>query len=583
MTNMTGGGRTGISITGRMLAVALVMLVAVTAVLPFAAQAEGLRETQLYAILTYGRSLLGSTEYDGYCQRFVRLCYSAGGLNAPYNAPSAADAWDWWGISTSRDNIPIGACLYFNTSVYGHVGIYTGEGRMLHAVSTVKEETISSYFWDCYLGWGYQTGTAPTGSYYEYGEPMPAYSLSANTSYPPLNDIQAGEGYPVRGTLTCDYLLDHVEVRIEDEHGSTLQSASSSGGGFTANLSQFDSSIIFGQLPVGRYWYCIIASCVIDGATVVVEVPFNIGSYAPDIPVVTTVTDGCNVSLSWSDTADTEAYNVTIYCQAAACVSGSFDADTCSASFVLAEGEYTAAVEAVSSLFWQVSSTGYVDFAVEHGEWVPTVTDITYPAMNQLAVGQSFPLRGLIVSDRPITYVSLTVSDEHGNAVLSASATPNANEFNIRTLDSLITFGSLAQGRYVYEVYIESSLGEAAVIHSSRFNVGYVPPCAPTVLVRMQADSTTISGLPLAVLHIRAGEYVESISVSVFNSRGRLVYSCDTASSVVRLPRLAGGSYTAVITAADSRFWDSTSSTEIGFCIARIPLVRGISKIAYQR
>lgn len=124
--------------------------------------------TQTDKIIKSARSLLGSTKFDWYCQKFVRLCYEAGGCYATTSAESAISAWYKWGVSSSSDDIPVGACVYFTSgSVYGHVGIYTGEGKMIHAVSTVREEPISNYGWSKYLGWGYQGGKIPSGSYTE--------------------------------------------------------------------------------------------------------------------------------------------------------------------------------------------------------------------------------------------------------------------------------------------------------------------------------------------------------------------------------------------------------------------------------
>ena len=64
------------------------------------------------------------------------------------------------------DDIPVGAAVYLrskNTSSagykYGHVGVYVGNGYVVHAVSTVKKQTLSSMLDNYhYLGWGWQCG-----------------------------------------------------------------------------------------------------------------------------------------------------------------------------------------------------------------------------------------------------------------------------------------------------------------------------------------------------------------------------------------------------------------------------------------
>ena len=117
------------------------------------------------AMVAQAENLLGSSAYSGYCQRFVRVVGERIGLPAG-NAASALAACQMWRVSTSMDNIPIGAAVYLrskNTSsagyTYGHVGIYVGNGYVIHAVSTVKKQSLSSLLQNyTYLGWGWQAG-----------------------------------------------------------------------------------------------------------------------------------------------------------------------------------------------------------------------------------------------------------------------------------------------------------------------------------------------------------------------------------------------------------------------------------------
>lgn len=117
------------------------------------------------AMASAALSFLGSTGYNGYCQKFVRVVGQRIGLPAG-NAPSALAACNMWRVSTSMDNIPVGAAVYLrskNTSsagyTYGHVGIYIGDGYVVHAQSTVKKQTLSSMLSSYqYLGWGWQAG-----------------------------------------------------------------------------------------------------------------------------------------------------------------------------------------------------------------------------------------------------------------------------------------------------------------------------------------------------------------------------------------------------------------------------------------
>ena len=124
-------------------------------------------QSQLDKIISFAKSEIGSTKYVGLCQAFVYQCYKAGGIDNG-SASSALAAWKKWGVSTSKTNIPIGACVYFDENVgspYGHVGIYIGDNKMIHSrasVGKVVESSMTWYFNNCYLGWGWQGGVQPS-------------------------------------------------------------------------------------------------------------------------------------------------------------------------------------------------------------------------------------------------------------------------------------------------------------------------------------------------------------------------------------------------------------------------------------
>ena len=116
------------------------------------------------AMVDTARRYLGSNNYNGYCQKFVRIVGENIGLPSG-NAASALDACNKWRVSSDR-NIPVGATVYLrgrtqgtNGYKYGHVGIYVGNGNVIHALKTVKEQSLDSLLQSFdYLGWGWQAG-----------------------------------------------------------------------------------------------------------------------------------------------------------------------------------------------------------------------------------------------------------------------------------------------------------------------------------------------------------------------------------------------------------------------------------------
>ena len=110
--------------------------------------------------------------YDGYCEAWAEVTWqNATGIQRQ-NQVSAYDAWKNFGVSTSRDNIPVGAMVYGsgsdtvggNNNPYGHVGIYLGNGQVADQGGVVSMDTwLSWQTANCdghvgYIGWGWQNG-----------------------------------------------------------------------------------------------------------------------------------------------------------------------------------------------------------------------------------------------------------------------------------------------------------------------------------------------------------------------------------------------------------------------------------------
>lgn len=125
---------------------------------------DKLQDNRQQLMASKAREYIGSNKYNGYCQKFVRVVGEGIGLPSG-NAASALDACNKWRVSTDR-NIPIGAAVYLrgrnkatNGYKYGHVGIYVGNGNVIHALTTVKEQSLDSLLQSFdYLGWGWQAG-----------------------------------------------------------------------------------------------------------------------------------------------------------------------------------------------------------------------------------------------------------------------------------------------------------------------------------------------------------------------------------------------------------------------------------------
>lgn len=100
----------------------------------------------------------GISARSGYCQAWVADVYQAvtGSRGSAHCALCAADMW---AVSSDWSKIPVGATIYgYASNPYGHVGIYIGNGNVIHNLSgTVKVQSLESWVKDFKgFAWGWE-------------------------------------------------------------------------------------------------------------------------------------------------------------------------------------------------------------------------------------------------------------------------------------------------------------------------------------------------------------------------------------------------------------------------------------------
>ena len=93
------------------------------------------------------------------CQMYVGLVYKEAGLG-DIQRGSAREAASQTLVSKSMSIIPVGAAVYgASSSSDGHVGIYIGNGKVIHNIGSIKIEDLKSWAEKYkYIGWGWQAG-----------------------------------------------------------------------------------------------------------------------------------------------------------------------------------------------------------------------------------------------------------------------------------------------------------------------------------------------------------------------------------------------------------------------------------------
>lgn len=100
----------------------------------------------------------GISAKSGYCQAWVADVYQAvtGSRGSAHCALCAADMW---AVSDDWSQIKIGATVYgYASNPFGHVGIYIGNGKVIHNLSgTVKVQSLESWVKDFKgFAWGWE-------------------------------------------------------------------------------------------------------------------------------------------------------------------------------------------------------------------------------------------------------------------------------------------------------------------------------------------------------------------------------------------------------------------------------------------
>ena len=162
--------------------------------------------------IAWAQSLMGSTAYAWYCQRFVENAFNTSG-----RYPSAWAAARALGL---RGGVaPRGALVFFRPHAsnlqYGHVGLSVGGGRMISALSRVSNNSyVSEPYWaSLYAGWAPAPGVWP-------GRDIVPLSPPNNVAPPPPPMSVAWSAPAAEQTLTG---VSRLSVNASGASGVAIQ------------------------------------------------------------------------------------------------------------------------------------------------------------------------------------------------------------------------------------------------------------------------------------------------------------------------------------------------------------------------
>ncbi|MBQ9415211.1 MAG: CHAP domain-containing protein [Clostridia bacterium] len=173
-----------------------------------------------------------------------------------------------------------------------------------------------------------------------------------------------------------------------------------------------------------------------------------------------------------------------------------------------------------------------------------------------IKTGSSFSIGGVAASNHHIQQVVISVTDEHADVCISASAKPNAYLYDLKDLDASLPFGKLRAGSYLYNISVKDSVTTRnwsysfTVQNDIAFTLDSV--CVPSSLAA--GESFTIGGI------ITCAEELQTVGVSVYDQNGIYRTGCSAVASSttydiskmakqIKFADLATGDYTLIVAA----------------------------------
>lgn len=206
-------------------------------------------------------------------------------------------------ISTSKDDIPLGADVFFSGTarnyppvycscgnIAGHIGVYVGDGYMIHSyggrIQKTKVDTVISHGYT-YMGWGIHDNV----EIIDYNpEPKTPDIQISNAKYPPEGyDHPVGMNYGISGIVTSNNNITRIWGGVYNR-AAMLTSKTDVFIDYNPNSTRVDLSgyvdnnLIFEKIPRGIYKFKIEAQDSTGYTKTLIDSNFTAGIGNPPSP-----------------------------------------------------------------------------------------------------------------------------------------------------------------------------------------------------------------------------------------------------------------------------------------------------------
>lgn len=490
-------------------------------------------------LLKYLNEQIGKSYKSNSCQGFVwRSVKNALGAESDKVSGCAVCAWRNHGVSTERNNIPLGATVYFSGSNVtcgtcggkaGHVGFYVGDGYIIHVWSSKIQKTTIDYVIKCgypYNGWGWQAD----------------YPLAIQHTCPTTSKNENGEwNFETYGSTLGACKECHKAYNWQDTFQKTTTQV------YELNDSNKNDKIKVYNAP---YEDATMYSNKVNKKITVVGIVTN--AYGNRWYVVDYQDDVKKTAYVYEKSID-DKYRLTSSTAEAKKYGSSNVTTTHTHNYNYNNGQcYCGAVKSTAQ---QINAASTLKINLTK-------------YLVQYTQGKNFGLRGTISSNYKIKKIYGYIK-QNGNVVQSTEDTPNAKSVDVKNqkLNNNLVFETLGAGNYTLEVCAVDASGNSITVTKNFDVVGQTVKAESALSVNLDKYPVTLnagSGFGLRG-SVTSNYNIALVKGYVINSSGQTVLSSkDTPNSTsmdIRYARLnndlvfnnlGAGNYTMKVVATDN-------------------------------
>ena len=361
--------------------------------------------------------------------------------------------------------------------------------------------------------------------------------------------IEAGNVFSIHGTITsASSALKSVTVGVYDSNGKWMTGKTVSLNAKTYDIANVDEAVTFGTLPVGTYFYKVIATNATHTNHTVVNQKFTVSNGNASTDTIS-ITGGVTVpnieagnvfSIHGTITSASSALKsvtVGVYDSNGKWMTGktvSLNAKTYDIANVdeavrfdnLKAGTYSYKVIASNTVNansvvvnqkFTVSESATSNISITGGTTVPNITE-----------GTPVIVKGTVSSTSHIYSVTVGVYSTSGNLITGRTVNPNTKSYDLRNLDAYVNFDLLTPDNYLYRVTVSDGTKSQQLVNQA-FQVKAKGGSSQS------QDRLTLSG-GRTIPNIKVGKAVSirgtvksatsnitSLTVGVFTTSGNLV------------------------------------------------------------